>query len=275
MNGKDANELRFGFGENWSRYLKSLTDEGISTAVKSLQDLLGVDNLQAKRFLDVGSGSGLFSLAARILGAEVLSFDFDQRSVACTRHLRDKFFPDDQGWDVEQGSVLDEVYLISCGRFDVVYAWGVLHHTGNMWRAIANVQGLVEEHGVLVLAIYNDQGISSSAWKMVKQLYNSLPVQTRFLILWPAFARLWGGTLVRGLFKGRPFEAWGAYGETRGMSPWHDVVDWVGGYPFEVARRDEIVSYFEKNQFRLRHLNSTGKGHGCNEYVFVKASAHT
>src|ERR1044072_5239228 len=101
--------------------------------------MLEVDNLLGKKFLDVGSGSGLFSLAARRLGAQVHSFDYDPQSVACTGELRRRYFPDDLHWVVQQGSVLDQGYLASLGSFDVVYAWGVLHHTGAMWRALDNI----------------------------------------------------------------------------------------------------------------------------------------
>ena len=123
---------RFEFGRNWSRFLSLLDDSRIERAEASLKLMLETDTLDGKSFLDIGSGSGLFSLAARRLGARVHSFDFDPQSVACTKELRRRYFPNDSRWSVDEASALDQSYLASLGSFDVVYSWGVLHHTGRM-----------------------------------------------------------------------------------------------------------------------------------------------
>jgi 2-polyprenyl-3-methyl-5-hydroxy-6-metoxy-1,4-benzoquinol methylase len=126
---------RFQFGDNWASFLSTLSDERIELAKQSLLRVLDIDDLEGRRFLDIGSGSGLFSLAARQLGATVHSFDFDPESVRCTEELRRRYFPQDDAWVVESGSALDENYMTALGEFDVVYSWGVLHHTGDMRRA--------------------------------------------------------------------------------------------------------------------------------------------
>src|SRR5438105_7182534 len=129
---------RFGFGENWSRFLELLDEGRISRAEESLKGMLEVESLAGRSFLDIGSGSGLFSLAARRLGARVHSFDYDPKSVACTQEVRRRFYFNDPDWVIERGSVLDESYLKSLGQFNIVYSWGVLHHTGAMWQALEN-----------------------------------------------------------------------------------------------------------------------------------------
>ena len=136
--GEVSRGERFEFGKNWSRFLSLLNDERIAAAQNSLKHMLGVEDLRGKSFLDIGSGSGLFSLVARRLGARVHSFDYDPHSVACTKELRRRYFPGDAEWTVEGGSALDADYLKSLGEFDVVYSWGVLHHTGQMWQALDN-----------------------------------------------------------------------------------------------------------------------------------------
>jgi len=144
---------RFEFGRNWTRFLQVLDDERIDEACKSLRRMLGIESLARRTFLDVGSGSGLFSLAAMKLGAErVFSFDFDPHSVACTLELKRRYFPGASNWTIEQGSVLDDNYLEHLGLFEVVYSWGVLHHTGNLWQALANVAAPVAPGGRLFIA---------------------------------------------------------------------------------------------------------------------------
>jgi 2-polyprenyl-6-hydroxyphenyl methylase/3-demethylubiquinone-9 3-methyltransferase len=215
------------------------------------------------------------SLAARSLEANVRSFDYDPRSVACTRELRRRFFEDDPRWLVEEGSILDPDYLARLGTFDVVYSWGVLHHTGAMWQALENVAGLVAVRGRLWIAIYNDQGQASVRWRQVKQMYCRSPRLMRQLILGVAFARLWGPTMLRDLVSGKPGASWQRYANAheRGMSPWRDVVDWVGGYPFEVASPDKIFAFYQSKGFRLVGLKTCGGGIGCNEYLFERDPA--
>ena len=264
---------RFEFGENWDRFLNELSEDRIRMAERSLLEMLKVETLQGRSFLDIGSGSGLFSLAARRLGASVCSFDYDPKSVACTEELRRGAYPGDARWQIHQGSVLDKDFLQGLGVFDVVYSWGVLHHTGGMWEALANAATRVAPGGALFVALYNDQGRASAIWLSIKRLYNRLPSRLRWMVLIPALARLWGPTVARDLLRGRPLATWRAYAQSslRGMSPWRDVVDWVGGLPFEVAKPEEVFRFFRDRGFVLSEMRTCAGGHGCNEFVFVLA----
>lgn len=261
---------RFRFGQNWAAYLRHLDARRIELAEASLKAMLGSERLDGKRFLDIGSGSGLFSLAARRLGAEVVSFDYDQESVACTRELRRRFFPEDEGWQIFGGSILDSKFLPKLGVFDVVYSWGVLHHTGSMWKALENALSFLAPQSLLFIAVYNDQGRTSQVWKAIKKAYVSTPGLLKWAILAPAFVRLWGPTFLRDLLRGRPLSSWKSYGEgtARGMHPWRDVVDWVGGYPFEIAKPEAIFDFCRDRGLELVKLKTCGGGIGCNEFVF-------
>ncbi len=265
---------RFEFGANWARFLSVLDDERIAQAKASLKAMLGVESLEGKTFLDVGSGSGLFSLAARSLGARVRSFDYDPKSVACTRELRRRYFNDDQNWMVDEGSVLDEAFLASLGSYDIVYSWGVLHHTGQMNRALDNVSPLVKSGGRLFIAIYNDQGGASRRWTLVKKLYCSgwLGRALVRIAFYPYFA---AGRLLADILKRRnPFTSYAAYKSARGMSVVHDWEDWLGGYPFEVAKPEEIFDRYHRQGFSLEKLKTCAGGLGCNEFIFSRNVPH-
>jgi 2-polyprenyl-3-methyl-5-hydroxy-6-metoxy-1,4-benzoquinol methylase len=259
---------RFEFGANWTRFLALLDDRRISGAEESLRSLLGLADLADKTFLDAGCGSGLFSLAAYRLGARVHSFDFDPKSVACASELRRRFAHDDPQWLIDEASVLDRAYLATLGTFDIVYSWGVLHHTGAMWRALENVADLVNPGGLLFIAIYNDQGTRSKRWRKVKRLYNGAPPPLRFLVSAPALLALWGPRMLKDVLTLRPFRQWREYGRDRGMSPWHDHIDWIGGYPFEFAKPEEIFRFYRERGFELTNLETAGGTVGCNQFVF-------
>jgi 2-polyprenyl-3-methyl-5-hydroxy-6-metoxy-1,4-benzoquinol methylase len=258
---------RFAFGRNWQRFFDhELMNEPqggeagllhVEAATKALAEML--PNLAGRRFLDIGSGSGLSSLAAQRLGAEVYSFDYDAESVQCTHQMKSVYGRETPMWTIEQGSALDRDYLRRLGTFDVVYSWGVLHHTGNLEQALVNVIALIRPGGTLFISIYNDQGWRSRYWQAVKRAYNRSAVE-RALVTLLHLPLLGSRFAVRALT--------GRLNLGRGMSLWTDYIDWLGGYPFEVASFDAIKSFYEARGFALRASKRATSG--CNEFLFER-----
>ena len=234
----------------------------IEQAEGSLRKMLEVKDLKGLSFLDIGSGSGLFSLAARRLGAKVFSFDYDPQSVACTRELKNRYFESDENWTIEEGSVLNAAYLRQLGKFDIVYSWGVLHHTGDMWKALENVDLNVAENGKLFIALYNDQGGASRRWLAVKKIYNALPKPLNsgfaLFIYIPLELRLFIVKLVQGQVKAYFSDIANYNKRGRGMSWWYDKIDWIGGLPFEVSKPEEIFDFYRSRGFQLNKLETLG-----------------
>ena len=259
---------RFEFGKNWKAFLGTVNDLKIENAKQSLVKMLGYDDLNGKTFLDAGCGSGLFSLAATQLGANVYSFDFDPNSVRCTEILKERYYPQST-WKIQAGSILDENYVKSLGQFDIVYSWGVLHHTGNLNQALNNINIPVKEKGKLFIAIYNDEGPKSVRWRKVKKIYNSNFMGKAFItsIYIPLFVFRFLFADIR-RFR-NPFIRYKDYKNERGMSLYYDWFDWLGGLPFEVASPQDIFERYKKMNYSLIKLK-TVNGLGCNEFVFRK-----
>jgi 2-polyprenyl-6-hydroxyphenyl methylase/3-demethylubiquinone-9 3-methyltransferase len=262
-------EQRFGFGDNWLDFIQKLGEEQIKEAEDSLLELLRCDTLAGRTFLDVGSGSGLFSLAARRLGARVHSFDYDLSSVRCTQQLRECHFAEDPDWKVERGSILNPDYLRRLGQFDIVYAWGVLHHTGAMRDAIANAASAVTPTGLFAFALYYRTRLCS-LWRAEKHWYASASTaaQRRARAIYVALFR------VRCMITGRDFASFVAnYKTMRGMNFSHDVHDWLGGYPYESISSDELDALMRRLGFACVHRGETPVkiglfGSGCTEYLY-------
>lgn len=279
--GPDPPTLQYDFGSNWWTYVdRHLTDERIREAEKSLQAFLRMDDLKGRSFLDIGCGSGLFSLAAHRLGAAtVTSVDINPNSVRCCRELHERAGAP-ATWTIARGSILDAEFVEGIAPADIVYSWGVLHHTGDMRAAIRNAAGRVVPGGLFYIAIYNsvssvgihsDGRIGSSAfWEREKRWYVSSPPLVQRTVDSMAAA----GMVVTALLRLRdPVRMIRDHKSLRGMSFMVDIRDWLGGYPYEHATVAEIFELVHHELgLELRNLNSTNSLMN-NEFLFERPLA--
>lgn len=258
---------RFEFGKNWESYSQLIDEEAIRQAEERLVKFLGTRDLSGRRFLDIGCGSGLHSLAALRLGAsEVLAVDLDPNSVATTRAVMDRFWNRDNV-SVRNISVFD-LERERVGDFDIVYSWGVLHHTGDMNRAIEAAVAHVRPGGLFAVALYGKTRYCGT-WKRIKRWYvNATPAQQAWAER--MYVRLFGFYI---LLRGKRLSTHIAnYKKKRGMDFYHDVRDWIGGYPYESIAPQELAALLRPHRFEPLSQNVRKRsglfGSGNDEYLF-------
>ncbi|MFZ4855515.1 MAG: class I SAM-dependent methyltransferase [Desulfuromonadaceae bacterium] len=277
---------RFGFGQNWNDFIiKQFSPERVTAAKSKLLGALRLADLRGKTFLDIGCGSGLHSLAAIQAGAErVVSFDYDPNSVRTAQMLKE-MFGNPGNWQISQGSVLDEQNMKNLGTFDIVYSWGVLHHTGFMWKAIENARIPLGENGVFLIALYSHTAYqdgelsgrpSPEQWVEIKKKYNSSHAVVKRFMEWeyvwhdslkPPISKPWLVFERYAAFKKREKE----YVKERGMEIWTDIRDWLGGYPMEFVNEFELQA-FAKERLGLKLVEMLA-GEGNTEFILCPFTA--
>jgi len=253
----------FSFGENWTSYLSHADASAFEGARADIITWLGEKGVSGKRILDLGSGSGIHSSCMHFLGArELVSVDLDPKSVSATRSLWERAGRP-ASWTVVQGSALDRPFIESLGQFDIVYSWGVLHHTGAMWTAIENAAVAVASGGLFWITLYT-KGENYPVHHELKRRYNrASPLGKWFMLRREIVRRMYW----RFRAYQNPF-TWN-HRVTRGMDVYHDLVDWLGGLPYEVASANEVVRWARQRGFILEQIEARGEG-GCSSYIFSR-----
>jgi predicted RNA methylase len=264
-------ESHFSFGENWAQYAQKIDERRIEEAEKSLIRLLGRESIEGRTFLDIGCGSGLFSLAAVRLGCKrLLAVDLDPNSVETTRKTLERHAPSGANWDCKRISVFD-LDPVHVGTFDIVYSWGVLHHTGAMYKAIEKASTVVAPHGTLALALYGKTPFCG-LWRIEKRIYSRSPKWVQRAIERVYYVAVSARLALKGESLKKRRET---YFQQRGMDMYIDTRDWLGGYPYESISPNEAMTYMNKLGFEPVRSFVTPciglLGAGCDEYSFTKS----
>lgn len=256
--------MRFEFGKNWQSYSKNvLSDERIEQARKDFQKLVTGIQLKGRTFLDIGFGQGLSLLIAKEMGAKVVGIDIDENNIEALKVTMEAMDIEDHS-EASISSILDDSFMArekEKGGYDIVHSWGVLHHTGDMRNAINNACALVKEDGFFICAIYNRHW-SAPLWKVIKYIFNISPQKIQNLYVRLFYPIIYTAKLI--VTRKNPLK------KERGMDFYHDVVDWVGGYPYEYASIKEINEMVSNLGFELIKSFPARVPTGCNEYVFKK-----
>lgn len=263
-------ELRYGFGKNWAEFIEQkLSEDIVQESIDHMKSFMKIDNLEGKTFLDIGCGSGIHSLAALRLGAEkVVAFDYDDDSVATSLKVREWAGIPQEKWSISQGSVLDRAFVGSLPKCDVVYSWGVLHHTGSMWEAVRNATVPLAPGADFYIALYSSDNYTDPTpefWIRLKRAYNQANPLTKKLM---EMKYVYWMLMRPEIEAGRdPLATVNNYGK-RGMTAWTDAKDWLGGFPMEFSSYAETRD-FCKREAGLDLVNGL-TGEGCTEYLFTR-----
>jgi 2-polyprenyl-3-methyl-5-hydroxy-6-metoxy-1,4-benzoquinol methylase len=252
---------RFEFGKNWKDFLNTVSETEIQKAAADIKRWLQTESLKGKRIIDIGSGSGIHSYVFYLMNAEeLISFDYDTDSVEATKKIwQNAGSPDN--WKITQGSILDTEFANSLGKFDIIYSWGVLHHTGNMWKAIENASSLLNANGIFWISIYQ-KGPAYPRHLKLKLKYNASSPAGKKIMIYSSVCKI----MIKRVLSGKnPFK-WNQKTD-RGMNVYHDLIDWLGGLPYEVADKNEIEKFCNERNLKLEKAEIVTEG-GCSNYLF-------
>jgi 2-polyprenyl-6-hydroxyphenyl methylase/3-demethylubiquinone-9 3-methyltransferase len=259
---------RFAFGANWRDFAEIIDDRRIDEAERGLLRLVGHEALRNASLLDIGCGSGLHALAALRLGAKrVTAIDIDPTCTATAEQLLRRSGLAGHA-DIRTMSIFDAAPNV-LGTYDIVYSWGALHHTGDLWRAMERAASLLNPGGLLVFALYRRTPLCP-LWALEKRFYAGAKWPVQSIVRCAFLAAFAAGLLLRAR---SPRRYASDYVRCRGMSFWHDVHDWLGGYPYESAAPEEVEAFAARHGLQLVRQTLAARrlglfGTGCSEYVY-------
>ena len=214
------------YKDHWTDYPLEL--EGV---IKHLQHIYP-DGLEGKTVLDGGCGSGMVSVAFATLGADVTGVDVTRQCVENGRKNAQRF-------GVECRFIQADLVTLSLDdQFDIIYTWGVLHHTPDAEASFHSLATHLKEDGDIIIAVYLRTPLSGF-WNSIRVFYQRSPSMLKTVTRKTTAALLAGVDMAKRLVGGRQRYM------MRGTSNEEIVNDWFGVPHRTFHSYDEVYKWFE------------------------------
>ncbi len=238
------------YKDHWTKYPLELQG-----ALKHIQELFP-EGVKCKRVLDGGSGSGMISVAFAVMGADVTGVDVTPKCVENGCKNADLF-------GVQCRFLKRNLLSLDlCGEtFDIIYNWGVLHHTQDARKSFTNLAKHLKPGGEMIVAVYL-KTVLSGFWNFLRIFYQESPQVFKTLFLNTGSIFLNGVDYFNNLFFNKERYM------MRGTNNKEILNDWFG-VPYRTFHTyEEVFEWFRENGLEYQLVNSaTGRFKSTSNFV--------
>ncbi len=213
------------------------------------------EEVKGKTVLDAGCGTGVFSIIfARNGAAKVTGIDISPGSLGTARGLKEKF-----GLANAEFQQQDMLHLsFRDASFDIVWAWGTVHHTTDPLGAITELIRVLKPGGSLFLAIYKQTSVT---W--IHEIIRKTMIRTPRWS-WNVLAKAGAFMLtpVVFLFKRRQKSR-------KGEKLSELILDWYFVPIRHYYTPEEIRVFLERKKFRIeKYLAHSGRFNSSSNFIY-------
>lgn len=167
----ETSDLYSGLWKNFNK--ETLTKESYHLVKNRIPEAIINNSIKNHRVLDMGCGSGRYSIALSLLGAkEVIGVDYQAKAFTAAQEyceentLNVKFF---------ESNILDLPF--DDESFDFIFSNGVLHHTSSIEKGISELNRVLKKHGTAFLYIYGSGGIFWTTRQCMRRIFKHIPLE--------------------------------------------------------------------------------------------------
>jgi 2-polyprenyl-6-hydroxyphenyl methylase/3-demethylubiquinone-9 3-methyltransferase len=235
---------------HWTEY--PLEIQGV---LEHLNDLWP-EGVKGKNVLDGGSGSGMVSVGFALLGANVTGVDITPQCVENGKRNAERF-------GVQCRFFCKDLTDLDLGneRFDIVYSWGVIHHSEDARKSFSNLAKHLKPGGEMVLAVYLKTYLSGF-WNFSRVFYQKAPKWFQSIFRESGSCFLNGVDFIKKLIFGKSRYM------LRGTNNKELINDWFGVPHRTFHSYDEVFQWFRENGLNYKLVNpATGRFKSTSNFV--------